>query len=216
MSHWKARGQFRFHRKVERTLFSLMSSSCPYVLPGIAVPMGEAHRHEPPIPHDKVVVDEGQDQEGPEEKKPPPKLPDEGDPAGRGQGAPLLPESEKKQDPERGEEGKKPEQVLAVGGTERPQKIPEANGQPPVQPRKEDSRPGNRDLHPVPQARVSVELNDLVAGEGKESAQKAGGAPWKPMESAVESNVGECQPLEFITGNGLVLLSPHSSLISHD
>lgn len=157
---------------------------------GIAVPMGEAHRHEPPIPHDKVVVDEGQDQEGPEEKKPPPKLPDEGDPAGRGQGAPLLPESEKKQDPERGEEGKKPEQVLAVGGTERPQKIPEANGQPPVQPRKEDSRPGNRDLHPVPQARVSVELNDLVAGEGKESAQKAGGAPWKPMESAVESNVG--------------------------
>ncbi|XP_006248008.1 solute carrier family 38 member 10 isoform X6 [Rattus norvegicus] len=157
---------------------------------GIAVPMGEAHRHEPPIPHDKVVVDEGQDQEGPEEKKPPPKLPDEGDPAGRGQGAPLLPESEKKQDPERGEEGKRPEQVLAVGEIERPQKIPEANGQPPVQPRKEDSRPGNRDLHPVPQARVSVELNDLVAGEGKESAQKAGGAPWKPMESAVESNIG--------------------------
>lgn len=35
-----------------------------------------------------------------------------------------------------------------------------------------------------------MELNDLVAGEGKESAQKAGGAPWKPMESAVESNIG--------------------------
>lgn len=157
---------------------------------GIAVPMGEAHRHEPPIPHDKVVVDEGQDQEGPEGKKPPPEPPDEGGPAGRGQGAPPLPESEQQQDPGRGEDGKKPEQVLAVGGTERPQKIPEANGQPPVQPRKEDSRPGNRDLHPVPQARVSVELNDLVAGEGKESAQKAGGAPWKPMESAVESNVG--------------------------
>lgn len=157
---------------------------------GIAVPMGEAHRHEPPIPHDKVVVDEGQDQEGPEERRPPPRLPDEGDPAGRGQGAPPLPESEKKQDPERREEGKRLEQVLAVGETERPQKIPEANDQPPVQPRKEDSRPENRDLHPVPQARVSVELNDPVAGEDKESAQKAGGAPWKPMESAVESNVG--------------------------
>lgn len=159
--------------------------------------MGEAHRHEPPIPHDKVVVDEGQDQEGPEEKKPPPRLPDEGDPAGRRQVVPPLPESEKKkQEPERGEEGKRPGQVLAVGETEHPQKVPEANGQPPVQPRKEDSRPGNRDLHPVPQARVSVELNALGAGEGKgkESAEKAGGAPWKPMESAVESNVGERQP----------------------
>ncbi|XP_076791456.1 solute carrier family 38 member 10 isoform X5 [Arvicanthis niloticus] len=160
---------------------------------GIAVPMGEAHRHEPPIPHDKVVVDEGQDQEGPEEKKPPPRLPDEGDPEGRRQVVPPLPESEKKkQETERGEEGKRPEQVLAVGGTEHLQNVPEANGQPPVQPRKEDSRPGNRDLHPVPQARVSVELNALGAGEGKgkESAQNAGGAPWKPMESAVESNVG--------------------------
>ncbi|XP_031207057.1 putative sodium-coupled neutral amino acid transporter 10 isoform X1 [Mastomys coucha] len=158
---------------------------------GIAVPMGEAHRHEPPIPHDKVVVDEGQDQEGPEEKKPPPRLPDEGDPAGRGQVPPPLPESEKeKQEPERGEERKRPERVLAVGETEHPQKAPQANGQPPVQPRKEDSRPGNRDLHPVPQARVPVELNAPVAGEGKGPAQKAGGAPWKPVESAAESNVG--------------------------
>lgn len=156
--------------------------------------MGEAHRHEPPVPHDKVVVDEGQDQEGPEEKKPPPRLPEDGGPAGRGQGAPPAPESEKKQEPDRGEEGKRLEQGLAIGETEHPQKVPEANGQPPVPPRKEDSRPGSRDLHPVPQARVSVELNAPVAGEGKESAQKAAGVPWKPEESAVESNVGECQP----------------------
>nr|BAT46533.1 solute carrier family 38, member 10 [Tokudaia muenninki] len=156
---------------------------------GIAVPVGEAHRHEPPVPHDKVLVDEGQDQEGPEEKKPPPRLLHEGDPAGRGQMVPPLPESEKEErEPERGEEGKSPEQVLgkAAGETAQPQKVPEANGQP----RKEDSRPGNRDLHPVPQARDSVDLNGLGAGEGRESAQKAGGAPGKSVESAVESHAG--------------------------
>ncbi|XP_052051624.1 putative sodium-coupled neutral amino acid transporter 10 isoform X3 [Apodemus sylvaticus] len=157
---------------------------------GIAVPVGEAHRHEPPVPHDKVLVDEGQDQEGPEEKKSPPRLLDEGDPAGRGQVAPPLPESEKKREPERGEEGKSPEQVLAAGETAQPQKVPEANAQPPVQPGKEDPRPGDRGLHPVPQARVSVELDALVAGEDKEPAQKAGGAPRRPVESNAGGKAG--------------------------
>ncbi|XP_037057342.1 putative sodium-coupled neutral amino acid transporter 10 isoform X12 [Peromyscus leucopus] len=157
---------------------------------GIAVPVGEAHRHEPPIPHDKVVVDEGQDQEGPEEKKPPPRLTDEGDPGDRGQVAPPPPESEKeKQEPERGEEGKRPEQALAIGEDDHAQKVPEVNGQPPVQPRKEDSRADNRDLHPVPQSRLSVEQNALVAGEGVQAVQRAAGVPQKPVESDLESNI---------------------------
>ncbi|XP_023366846.1 putative sodium-coupled neutral amino acid transporter 10 isoform X2 [Otolemur garnettii] len=136
---------------------------------GVAVPMGEAHRHEPPVPHDEVVVDEGQDRDGPEENKPPSRHVDEKAPESKGQMALPLPHSEREErEPEKGEVGKRPGQDQAAeeagGLPEEPQKVPEADGQPAVQPAKDDLGPGNQDLPPGPRAALSEEQNAQAAG----------------------------------------------------
>ncbi|XP_045425621.1 putative sodium-coupled neutral amino acid transporter 10 isoform X1 [Lemur catta] len=147
---------------------------------GVAVPVGEAHRHEPPVPHDEVVVDEGQDREGPENKAP----------GSKGQMVPPLPGSEREElEPAKGEAGRKPGQDQAAeeagGLPEHPQKVPEADGQPAVQPAKDDLGPGNQDLPPGPQAAVSQEQNAQAAGAGDKA-----GRVLLPGNAAGDSELG--------------------------
>ncbi|XP_059527481.1 putative sodium-coupled neutral amino acid transporter 10 isoform X3 [Myotis daubentonii] len=134
---------------------------------GVAVPMGEAHRHEPPVPHDKVVVDEGQDPEGAAEKKHVSQHVDDEAPGGKGQVAPPLPDSGR----ERGAQAPvvEPEGDLPKG----PQKVPEGNGPQAVEPVKEDQEPVVGDLHPGPQA-VPPEGQDAL---GAGAADRADGVP---------------------------------------
>ncbi|XP_053424985.1 putative sodium-coupled neutral amino acid transporter 10 isoform X1 [Nycticebus coucang] len=159
---------------------------------GVAVPVGEAHRHEPPVPHDEVVVDEGQDRDGPEENKPPSRHVDEKAPGSKGQMALPLPRSEREE--RELEVGKRPGQDQAVEGAgglpEEPQKVPEADGQPAVQPAKDDLGPVDQDLPPGPRAALSEEQNAQAAGVG----EKAGRA-LLPRDSAGDSELGGKAPL---------------------
>uniref|UniRef100_A0A8C0DMH8 Solute carrier family 38 member 10 n=1 Tax=Balaenoptera musculus TaxID=9771 RepID=A0A8C0DMH8_BALMU len=126
---------------------------------GVAVPLGEAHRHEPPVPHDKVVVDEGQDPEG-LEKEHPSKRVDERALGGKGQMVPPLLDSER-------ERPRQDQALEAVGGLPKdPQKVPEENGQPAIEPLKEDLGLGDRGAHPGPQAVLPEGQDVLVAGAG--------------------------------------------------
>uniref|UniRef100_E1BF27 Solute carrier family 38 member 10 n=1 Tax=Bos taurus TaxID=9913 RepID=E1BF27_BOVIN len=126
---------------------------------GVAVPLGEAHRHEPPVPHDEVIVDEGQDQEGLEKERPSKHM-DERALGGKGQMVPPLLDS--------GRERPRQDQALeAAGGLPKDsQKVPEENGQPAIEPVKEDLGQGDRGVHQGPQAVLSEGQDVPVAGAG--------------------------------------------------
>ncbi|XP_059938338.1 putative sodium-coupled neutral amino acid transporter 10 isoform X9 [Mesoplodon densirostris] len=127
---------------------------------GVAAPLGEAHRHEPPVPHDRVLVDEGQDPEG-LEKEHPSKHVDERALGGKGQMVPPLLDSER-------ERPRQDQALEAAGGLPKdPQKVPEENGQPAVEPLKEDLGLGDRGVHPRPQAVLPEGQDILVAEAGR-------------------------------------------------
>ncbi|XP_023394426.1 putative sodium-coupled neutral amino acid transporter 10 [Pteropus vampyrus] len=155
---------------------------------GVAVPVGEAHRHEPPVPHDKVVVDEGQDREGPEEDVRSSKHVAEKAPGDKGQMVPPLPDSKR-------ERPGQDQALEAVGALPQdPQKVPEGNGQPAVEPVKEDLELGNRGLHPGPQAELPEGQESLGAGAGERAAGIPGHAARAVGEPAESEPGGKLAP----------------------
>ncbi|XP_065591435.1 solute carrier family 38 member 10 [Cyrtonyx montezumae] len=166
---------------------------------GIALPMGEAHRHEPPVPHDEVVVDMGREREDSDENKqalggaegnPPKAAPPELRPQQEAQGKEMIAENQ------------------ARGGTEKPvQKLkntPEVSvpkdGRPPYK----EQEPGG--AAPDTKARAAVpagEKSAEAAGDGEkaklqfprkaeevvkslEKEADPGGKPEQPLPEHVE------------------------------
>ncbi|NWW49319.1 S38A3 protein, partial [Pedionomus torquatus] len=134
---------------------------------GIALPVGEAHRHEPPIPHDEVVVDMGREREESDENKVAP---------GGGNDGGLKPELEEEAvlkpqkeplGPKQGKEAIAENQLR--GGTDKPVKNPKNVLEVMVQ---QDGRLPYKELQPDKQV-VEAKAQAAVP-DGEKKAEAAG------------------------------------------
>nr|XP_020856475.1 putative sodium-coupled neutral amino acid transporter 10 isoform X2 [Phascolarctos cinereus] len=160
---------------------------------GIALPVGEAHRHEPPVPHDEVVVDEGQDREEPEEEK----LPSKDEKSLGGQ------KDQENSEKEESEPQNKEKEDQASKNLDHPpeglQKILEPDGQPAIQPAYEDVGPGNKDLQPGAQVVISKDQKKANPVGERENAN----------DVQLPGNVEEIiKPVEKIDAGGKALHPP--------
>ncbi|NWI95761.1 S38A3 protein, partial [Pitta sordida] len=133
---------------------------------GIALPVGEAHRHEPPVPHDEVVVDMGREREDSQEKK---AAPGGADGHLLEEPARLNPlEGEEARGPKQGKEGVAENQQQ--GGTARPVQNPEKVPEVVVQRDGRDGRAPYKDLEPGKAALAAKGQAAVPAGDTAEAA----------------------------------------------
>ncbi|NXN54953.1 S38A3 protein, partial [Rynchops niger] len=132
---------------------------------GIALPVGEAHRHEPPVPHDEVVVDMGREREESDENKVAP---------GGANNRRLKPALEEPAVPNPQKEALGPKQGKEAiaenqlrGGTDKPVKNPKNVLEVIVQ---QDGRPPYKELEPDKQVLEAKAQAAMPDGEKKAEA----------------------------------------------
>ncbi|NXX37252.1 AVT6B protein, partial [Nicator chloris] len=155
---------------------------------GIALPVGEAHRHEPPVPHDEVVVDMGREREESNENK---VAPGGADDRVLEEAARLKPQKEAL-GPKQGKEVVAENQQR--GGTGRPvpdlEKVPEAAMQQGGRPPYKELEPGEAKL----EAKAQVDTAE-AADRGKSQLQLPRKAEEAAKSMEKEADPGEQQEL---------------------
>ncbi|NXY11394.1 AVT6B protein, partial [Pteruthius melanotis] len=160
---------------------------------GIALPVGEAHRHEPPVPHDEVVVDMGREREESEENK--------AAPAGANERLLQEPARLKPQlealGPKQGKEAVAENQQR--GGTAGPvpnlEKVPEAAVQQGGRPPYKELEPGKAKLEAKAQAAVPDGDTAEAADPDKSQLQLPRKAEEAGKSVEKEADPGEKQEL---------------------